>query len=172
MKTLVLLVLSIVVALPAGAAAKSAEGLSGLSITAFNQLSNFKAKHKSQRHVRLSGDVSLRGSTYVREGDNVYVHVYLDGNTNISGDGGRIQSGYTSIRANEGIWVRKGSSYVSTWVRVNEYVSLYKDGKFVGSTYVSGSIHVSGWKSGSWLRLDGRGQLAGSIYLDVDEEKK
>jgi hypothetical protein len=90
---------------------------------------------------------------------------------NISGQA-RLDSGseYTTdtvwVRDSVSIFVRKGQSHVSEYVRVNERANVYKEGRFVGTVNVSGTVYVSGWVNGSWLRMDGSGTLDGSFYVD------
>lgn len=152
-------------------AAQTPEKISGLGLKSFESLGKFKpVALKRREHVRLSGDIRLSGSTYVRDGQT-YLRVRLSGSTNIRGDRLNIQSGYTTVNVSESIWLRGSSSYVSAYVRPNVRVSLYKDGRYIGSTYVSGNIRVSGWKNGSWLRLSGYGTLRGDIWIEVKDEK-
>ncbi len=121
------------------------------------------------RHVRISGNVSLRGSEYIREGAT-YIYVNLTGSGYLSGTGG-VRAGNVSISERVSIYLREGQNYISEYVRVSERVSVYKNGRYVGSTNVTGTIRVSGYISGNWLRLDGSGNVSGSLFVREDKAK-
>ena len=50
-------------------------------------------------------------------------------------------------------------------MHVSANVQVYKDGRYVGSTYAQGSVNVSGWKTGDWVNLSGFGTLTGDIFV-------
>jgi hypothetical protein len=54
---------------------------------------------------------------------------------------------------------------VSSYVRIRANVSLYQNGRYVGSTTVSGNVYVSGFISGTYLRLSGRGTVSGDVFV-------
>ena len=63
------------------------------------------------------------------------------------------------------------NSHVSAWARPYAYVSIYDNGRYLGSTRVSGTIHVSGWSRNGWLDLSGSGYVTGQLtYTDPEEE--
>ncbi len=153
------------------ASASTPESLRTFSMTGLQQALKLKPKgaFKAGRNVRISGNVRLSGSAYAGRGQTRYVSIYIDGWASVRGADG-VQSGQFRVSERVGVWVREGVQHVSEYVRVNQNVSIYKDGKYVGSTYVGGSIYVSGWKNGDWLRLSGSGSLSGSIFVRDEAE--
>ncbi|MCX5787351.1 MAG: hypothetical protein NTX64_02410 [Elusimicrobia bacterium] len=142
-------------------AAETPESISFSGAQGFQALSDFKPIHiKSSRYVHLSGSINLSGNTFVPQNTS-YAYVNLSGSTNLTGDG--YQTGYTTVNQSVSIWVN--SNYVSQFVQVNVNVQVYKDGRYVGSTYAQGSVNVSGWKSGDWINLSGFGTLNGNILV-------
>ncbi|HAH06240.1 MAG TPA: hypothetical protein DCM05_06885 [Elusimicrobia bacterium] len=118
---------------------------------------------KASKYVRLSGSVNLSGTAFVSEGSN-YLHATLTGSTNLSGDG--YQTGYTHITENLSSFTT--GNYVSAYVQVNAYVSVYKNGKYVGSTYARGSVPVNGWLNGGFTHLSGFGTLSCELFVQED----
>ena len=119
---------------------------------------------KAARYVRLSGNISLNGSAHVGNGSSS-AFIHFNGSTRVEGDNGKITSDYFSINQSEHFWLNGPSSHVSGYVRPNVSVSLYKDGKYIGQGYVSGTIHVSGWNNNGWVNLSGSGQLTGDVSI-------
>lgn len=182
---------AILASLPASAAGP--EALTGQASAAFAALSVFKPVHKvrrlqaasaperdsrvdaragaplppaaatGSRHVRLSGHVSLSGSAFVSERSS-FVTVNVSGTANLRDDSGRFVGG--SVRLSDMVSCHASSNHVTCWARPSATVSLYRDGRYVGSVPVSGSIMVSGWKSGSWLHLNGSGTVSGTGYVN------
>ncbi len=154
-----LLALMVLPAFAAPAASASIEGLrAGVALRAPVAQKRFKAS----RYVSLSGYVNLRGNGYIREGAT-YIRVDLSGNTTLHGSGA--QTSTVWVRESVNIRLREGQTYVNETVNVSEYVQVYDRGRHVGSTYVRGSIRVSGRVSGSYLHLSGSGNLSGSLFV-------
>ena len=118
-------------------------------------------------NVWLEGELSLGGQTSIL-GDRQSVYIRLSGYAQIQGDDGITQSGRIRISVSKHFFIR--GNRASETIRIFESVSLYRDGRYVGSATVSGNIHVSGWKSGNWLRVSGRGRLTGSTLLPAPKE--
>ncbi|MFH2202417.1 MAG: hypothetical protein ABIJ96_04845 [Elusimicrobiota bacterium] len=135
--------------------------------TAVPNLKRFK--FAGSQYVHLSGNLSLRGNEYLHQ-ETGYVSVTLSGSTSLFGSGG-VSAGNVRINERVSIYLREGSNYISESVQVSEYVSVYKNGRYVGSTHVTGTIRVSGWLSGKWLRLDGSGTISGSLFVQDDKNK-
>ncbi|MFA6028902.1 MAG: hypothetical protein WC969_03505 [Elusimicrobiota bacterium] len=115
---------------------------------------------KTSRHVRVSGTLSLNGSGYVPQSN--YANVSVSGSVDARGEGG-YATGYTTVTQTLSFFVN--GNFVTQWVNVNAYVSVYKDGRFVGSTYLNGSVLLTGWKNGDWLHLNGSGAVAGDLFV-------
>lgn len=115
------------------------------------------------RYVRVEGRIDLSGTVYVPKGTH-FVSVSLSGSTDIQDSSGHIRSGYTSVHHTAHLYVN--GSWVSDTARPSLYVSLYKDGRYIGSARVDGSIRVSGFVSGDWVRVSGWGTLSGDILVD------
>ncbi|MBI5243559.1 MAG: hypothetical protein HY922_07725 [Elusimicrobia bacterium] len=144
-------------------AAQTPESIRFSGAEGFQKLAQFKPLAlKTSQYVRLSGNVTLNGSTHVPQNSH-YAYVTLSGWTNITG-GDRYQSGTTNVSQSVSIWLN--GNYVSQWVQVNVHVNIYKDGRYVGSTYVQGSVHVSGWNNNGWVNLSGSGTLTGDILAE------
>jgi len=126
-------------------------------------------KFAASQYVNLSGNLSLRGNDYLHREEG-YVSVNLSGSTSLYGSGG-VTAGNVRFNERVSIYLRKGQNYISEYVRVSQYVSVYKNGRYVGSTNVTGTIRVSGWLSGKWLRLDGSGTISGSLFVRDDDKK-
>ncbi len=120
----------------------------------------------ARKLVRISGNIRLAGTEYINDRDG-FIYITLT-------DQVRLDSGFEYrtdtiwVRESVSFFIRKGQSYVSEYVRVSEWVSVYKNGRYVGRVNVTGTIRVSGWVNGSWLRLDGTGTLNGSFYANEE----
>ncbi|KAF0127217.1 MAG: hypothetical protein FD189_430 [Elusimicrobia bacterium] len=117
----------------------------------------------TRQYVRVSGYVSLSGSAWMQQ-DGGYTSFNFSGYTTVRDSSGRVTSNSVRVSSYEGLWLRPGQ-YIHHSVRPNMSVSLYKDGKYVGSTTVSGYISVSGWPSSNYVTLNGSGYLEGSLYI-------
>ncbi|MFA5139718.1 MAG: hypothetical protein WC728_10840 [Elusimicrobiota bacterium] len=127
--------------------------------------------YKASQYVSLRGDVDLRGFAFVPQGSS-FVSVNLSGNANVSSLDGRIRSNYAPVSQHASLFISQGQNHVSQYVHVNTTVSLYKDGRYVGSAPVSGSVYVSGWLSGNSLNLSGRGSVNGSVFVQEDDRQE
>jgi len=116
----------------------------------------------ASRYVNLSGYISLRGNTHIREGSQ-FVSMTISGNATLHGSGARTDNVWVNERIT--FHLRDGQRFVNESVRISKYVSVYEGGRYVGSTTVSGTVRVSGSVSGRWLRLSGSGNLSGSIFV-------
>ena len=156
------LALLAVLSAPAHAAAslEAAHAASAAAIAAPAPTKAFKA----QRHVTLNGQARLSGTGFVQQHGG-FVSVPLNGDVRVSGDVGQV-TGNGSINQHVSLWIHPGSNYVSQFVSFTANVSLYKQGRYVGTAMVSGSVMVSGWANGSFLRLDGTGSASGSAFID------
>ncbi len=115
------------------------------------------------RWERVSGYVRLSGTHHVSPGaTNAYIEVsaYED----ITGEMGRITSG--RIRLSSRDFYRLNGNFISGYARISEYVSFYKNGRYIGQTRVSGSIYVTGRNSNGWVRLSGSGRVTGDLYFE------
>lgn len=117
----------------------------------------------AREYVRVSGHVSLSGSAWMPQ-DGGYASFNFSGYATVRDSSGRVTSNSVRISSHEGIWLRPGQ-YVHHGVRPNVSVSLYKDGRYAGSTHVSGYISVSGWPSSNYVTLSGSGYVEGGLYL-------
>jgi hypothetical protein len=153
-------------------AAPSHAGVAALesakAASAFDRLPAFTA-FKAARPVRISGHVNLNGHAFVHEGQN-NAHVNFTGWANFRSDDGTIQSGSTSISHTEFVWVH--SDHVTAHVRPWVHVSLYRNGKYLGSARLDGTIFVSGWRNGSTLHMNGSGTLSTTVWIDEDGTTK
>lgn len=157
------LLLSLALSVPAAAAPTLEAAKAAPLLTAELALPARKA-FKAQRNVSLYGDVRLSGNGFVPHNGG-FVSIPLSGNVRVTGDGGKVR-GDGMVNEYVSVWVREGSNYVSQFVSVNVNVSLYDGGRYVGTAYVHGSVMVSGWANGSWLRLDGSGSVNGSAFVN------
>ncbi|PIU20066.1 MAG: hypothetical protein COT18_04205 [Elusimicrobia bacterium CG08_land_8_20_14_0_20_59_10] len=122
-------------------------------------------KVKLGRYVQVSGYVNLRGNGWMPTNGG-YTSITLSGWATFRDGTGMVTSNNTYINVPASMWIYP-NQYVFQTVRPNVYVQLYKDGKMIGSTSMSGSISVSGWPgSSSYFSLSGSGYLSGSIYVE------
>jgi hypothetical protein len=174
-KTLSFLVLS-VLAVSAASAAGEAEFGKGLAVLKAEvaagapdlqlpepDLKAVIVREGKREYVRVSGHVNLSGTGWMPK-DGGYTSINFSGYTTVRDSSGRVTSNSVRVSVYEGVWLRP-NQYVHHSLRPNVSVSLYKDGKYVGSTYVSGYISVSGWPSSSYVSLNGSGYLEGSLYI-------
>jgi len=158
------LVLSVVFCAVLVRAAETPESVRSSSELAFSGAQPYKAS----QYVSLRGDVDLRGWAVVSEGSS-FVSVNLNGNADVSSLDGQIRSNHAPVSQHASLFLGPNQSYVSQSVNVNVTVSLYKNGRYVGSAPVSGSVRVSGWRNGNSLNLSGRGPVTGSVFVRDEE---
>lgn len=125
-------------------------------------------KTKSQ-YISLSGYVSLRGSGFMPNNGG-YTSIYMSGSFTMSDIYSGVTTNTVYLNENVSFWANE-NQYINQTVYITKYVSLYKDGRYVGSTNISGSISVSGWPSSNYLNLNGSGYLRGSFYLNETDKK-
>lgn len=179
--------LGFVVALaPAALALGAAEAISGGAAQAFHAMSAFKAKSGlrslsaangearklkaagSQRYVRLRGHVNVWGNAHVPQGQNGSVWITVSGDTQLQDETGRYLNGTVSVSDSSHYFVN--GNHVNGWARPSANVSLYRNNRYLGNIRIEGSIPVSGWNNGGWVRLSGSGWVEGSGYVyDADE---
>lgn len=132
----------------------------GASVSAPSPL---RRSFKASRFIHLSGWVNLRGSASVHNGAT-FLSVPVSGNATLHGSGASTSPVW--INKTVMIHLSPGQTFVNETVYVSEYVSVYDGGRYVGSTNVSGSIRLSGSVSGTWLQLNGSGNLSGSLFVN------
>lgn len=123
---------------------------------------------RRSRYLRLRGHLNLSGSTFVHPGTS-YATVTLTGWTTLSDQEGRLISGQVHFSDTSSYYV--GGHHVSGYARPYSHVTLYRDGRWVGSVRVEGTIHVSGFVNGSHLNLSGMGIVSGSAWVDEEDEQ-
>ena len=121
-------------------------------------------KQTKGQYVSLSGYVNLRGSGFIPSNGG-YMSLYMSGSFTMRDFSSGVTTNTVYLNENVSFWANE-NQYINQSVYINKYVSLYKDGRYVGSTTISGSISVSGWPSGNYLNLNGSGYLRGSFYLN------
>ncbi len=176
MKKTIFFLLLPVLAVPAAMAAGEAEFGKGLAVLKAElsagapdlklpepQMKAVVVREGNREYVRVSGYVSLSGSAWMPQ-DGGYASFNFSGYTTVRDSSGRVTSNSVRVSSYEGIWLRPGQ-YVHHSVRPNVSVTLYKDGKYAGSTYISGYISVSGWPSSNYVTLNGSGYVEGSLYI-------
>ncbi|MEI7529358.1 MAG: hypothetical protein WCK76_10480 [Elusimicrobiota bacterium] len=123
-----------------------------------------KAETKTGRYVQVSGYVNLTGNGFVPQNGG-YTSVTLTGWATFRDYTGKVTSNNSYINVMASMWIYP-NQYVFQTVWPNVYAQFYQDGKYVGSTNMSGSISVSGFPSSSFVYLNGSGNLTGSIYVE------
>lgn len=120
------------------------------------------------RYVSVSGNISLSGNGFVPGQNGGFATVSMTGWLTVRDVTGRITSNNTYVNKMVSLWVYPNQHVFQT-VWLNEFVQLYRAGKPLGSTSVTGSVSVSGWPSGSSLWLNGSGSVSGTIYVEDEE---
>ena len=114
------------------------------------------------RYIRLSGYVNLTGSGFANA-HWPFITLNVSGTTQLRDDSGRFLGG--SVYLSDTVSCHAPSNYVTCWARPSAYVSVYDNGRYLGSVRVDGNITVSGWKSGNWVHVNGSGQVSGTGYI-------
>lgn len=122
------------------------------------------AKAKAGQYVQVSGYVNLTGSAPVPQNGG-YTMVNLTDWAAFRDASGKIISNWTYISVPASMLIRP-NQYVFETVRPNIYVQFYKDGKYIGSANMTGSISVNGWPNGGFVNLNGSGYLDGAVYVN------
>ncbi|MEK9144005.1 MAG: hypothetical protein AAB339_00165 [Elusimicrobiota bacterium] len=180
MKTIILLLSSLMAALPAAAAGSEAlrsdgdAGFLGLSRFQVKPLAGRRAAAQTQEEgavdarvsasnsVRLSGNVRLQGHGYA-SADQHFIHLTLNGSMDVTDEKGRVLARNAQVMVSGSYPV--SGNYVSGYAYPNIFVSLYDGGRYLGSANLSGSVHVSGFIHGNWAQLSGSGMLWGYANL-------
>lgn len=172
---------------PAALALGAAERVSGGAAQAFQQaLSAFKAKSPfrslsaangearklkavgNQRYIRLRGHVNVWGNAHVPQGQTGHVWITVSGDTQLQDETGRYLNGTVSVSDSSHYFVN--GNHVNGWARPSANVSLYRNNRYLGNIRIEGSIPVSGWNNGGWVRLSGSGWVEGSGWVtELDE---
>lgn len=114
------------------------------------------------RYIRVTGYLSLSGSAHIPQGSNG-TFVTLSGYTQLQDERGRYLAG--SVHFTDSSFYHSNGNHVSGWARPSAQISIYENGRYLGSVRVDGSIYVSGWNNGGWVHLNGSGQVSGSGYI-------
>lgn len=142
------------------AAMESVETLRAGALGGFEGLAHVRLKPEAAKAVvNLSGYLNLDGSGYVSNPHGGSVMITLRGSTNLS-DPATGASATAYFNETQTFFVN--GNFVSGYVYPRQYVQVTRNGRSVGSLMVSGSIYVSGFLSGGWVRLSGSGQVSGS----------
>ena len=149
------------VLIAAAAAANSTESVELLRSGAqhsFERLAPVRLRPKATRTVHLTGHVSLDGTSYVGDPPNNSAMVTFHGTGTLHDSSGATATVHFSTTQTFFI----NGNYTTGYVYPREYVQVYSHGRPVGMVMVSGTIYVSGWVNGGWVRLSGSGQVSGS----------
>lgn len=123
------------------------------------------AKAKGGQYVQVSAYVTLNGSGWMPGNDGGFTTVNLTGWATFRDSTGQITSNSTYINTSVSAWVNP-NQYVFQTVNPDVFVTLYRDGRSVGSVNVTGSVQVSGWPTSGYFSLSGSGTLSGSLYVE------
>lgn len=129
---------------------------------AFKAIANGEGSSKS---VNLTGYLNLSGSIYVPN-QNSYASGYVGGWLSLKDSTGKYYTNNTYINVNVNFYVN--GSYVYVTVCPNQYLSVYKEGKYVGSVYINQSVTLSGWISGNYVNLNGSSYISQFVYVNED----
>jgi hypothetical protein len=134
---------------------------SPLKLVVVSEEEGRRAKAAGVRSIRLSGQLSLDGSAHVSAGP--FTTITLSGWAYLRDDnGGRISG---NIHFSDTQTYHLSGNHVSGWARPYAYVNVYEGDKLLGTTRVDGSIYVSGWNNGGWVRVSGSGPVSGSLVV-------
>lgn len=160
------------------------ESLRGLGDAAWGNLSLFKpalprrrtlwqekggdlaAAEIGAKVLHISGYVNLTGTGYAGQGG--FVTVTMTGWTTLRDENGPI-GGLVRFTTTDSYFA--SGNFVSGWTRPYAYVTVFENGRRLGTVRVEGSINVSGWVNGGWANLSGAGTVSGTLYA-VDPAKK
>ncbi len=120
---------------------------------------------KGGHYAQVSGYVNLSGNGFISGPNASYTSVTLTGWASFRDSSGDVTCNNTYINAMAYMWITP-NQYVFQTVRPNVYVQCSYKGKPAGSVNLSGSVSVSGFPSGSFVSLNGSGNLSGSLYVE------
>lgn len=123
---------------------------------------------KKPRTIRLSGWVNLSGSGFAPQ-HSPYITVTVSGWTTLQDETGRTLNGSIHLSDTQSYFA--SGNWVSGYARPRAYVSVYDNGRLLGTVLVDGNVHVSGFKNGDWVHLSGSGQVSGWGTIDEPEPK-
>ncbi len=123
------------------------------------------ARAKGGQYVQVSAYVTLNGSGWMPGNAGGFTTVTLTGWATFRDSTGQITSNSTYINTSVSAWVRP-NQYVFQTVNPGVFVTLYRNGRSVGSVNVAGSVSVSGWPTSGYFSLSGSGTLSGSLYVE------
>lgn len=123
-----------------------------------------QAQGPKARWTHVAGYLTLSGSAVVPGRPPTMANVYLTGWLTVSDASGRVSSQSMFVGDWAYVYVT-GPGGVFYWANPRINVTLYEDGRVVGSGEVTGTIPVSGsaWDGG--LSLSGSGQVSGDVWL-------
>lgn len=170
MRNLAAVLLSLSVVLPPALAAGTVEAVRAAGAAGLGAAGAFQPKaFKAQRMVPLWGQASLNGTGFVFGQHTTYVTVNLSGQLNASGDGGRVQTGGSMVSQTVSLFLSPGQTGIYQSVSINQNVGVYCNGRYAGSAFLNGTIHVSGFRSGNYISLSGSGPVSGSAFVDCGD---
>ena len=135
------------------------------SKTAPAQITKAKSVTKTSTYVQVSGYVTLNGNGSIMMPNGGFTTIYLNGWVTVRDSSGQITSNNSYVNIPVSMFIYP-NQFVSQFVYPNISAQLYKNGKYVGSTTLNGSINVTGFPSGSFVSLSGSGNISGSVYVD------
>ncbi len=150
-----------------------AASLNSIAVTAAENIKADKAEPvkpakaappRTASYVRVSGNVSLTGNAFMPQNGG-FASVNMTGWATFRDNTGKITSNNTYVNVTASMWIYP-NQFVSQTVWPNIYVRLYRDGKYIGSANMTGSINVTGWPSSSYVYLNGNGYLNGDLYVE------
>jgi len=125
--------------------------------------SNNSINSGESKYLRLSGYLSLSGNIYVPS-QNSYASGYVSGWVSLKDSSGEYYTNSTYVNAYVSFWA--GSNYVYVTAYPNQNLTVYKNGKPVGSVYLSDGVPVSGWINGNYVYLSGSKYIMVSTYVN------
>ena len=117
-------------------------------------------------YLHLHGYVNLNGSGFIPRGSG-WATITVSGWTNLQDQDGHYLNG--DIRFDDTSTYFVSGNYVSGWAHPYAYVNVYDNGKLLGTTRVSGTVSVSGFRNGDWLNLSGSGFVDGDLTYSDDK---
>ncbi|MBI4051875.1 MAG: hypothetical protein HY400_05155 [Elusimicrobia bacterium] len=140
----------------------------GLKAVQVQRDKSFRPKTSGSKLIHLTGYTFVSGDAFVRR-DDFYAMITVSGWARLQDQEGRTWDGW--VRVSDTGFYYVGSGYVSGIARPYAYVSLYQDGKYLGTTSIEGSIYVSGFNTGGRVSLSGSGYVSGDLYVESGSQK-
>lgn len=117
---------------------------------------------RESKSVMLSGYLSLSGSIYVPS-QNSYASGYVNGWLSLRDSSGEYYTNNTYLNVYVGFFVNSNYVYVTAYP--NQYLTVYKNGKSVGSVYITQGVGLSGWLNGNFVNLNGSSYINQTAYV-------